>query len=1439
MENLNFFYQDIGTSSSAGGHLTQEEAAKKAIAIRLSRKFALLEEERPIIKTMAYHDKYKKFLDEVWKDRVELDGKIVKEKEEAIKRIKGEALKEKDDPGAFIFPIRLEGQLGRKDIKKVDRGLTMINHTQAEAMGILTNVLCQVGVTTLSAKFLILDILIDRDSPIVVGWGFLRTIGGIVNTLERLFSTFDGFCHQNFRAARSDFMRNAESDSDDEEDYQIKRTKFGSPIYGPKPAPYLNCNDPDERSLAIQNQVNWKPDYKGSYTKEEATGQWQTEIRLWEHTIMRPDHQDPNALDNMKPWKRYCFYKFTMSSCYGKDVTEMQICADDELQTKRIIKFRLGGRAHILTLLEFARTLGLYHADELEENGFNVYFEGGLRSDEHFNAQDYWMTRYDKIQKNDLWILSMFDARHQNEYANVAWVIARWMKKKGVGTQKESQIYYGQFISKIARKCRVLTEYVVRSLSALIYYRDLDTITLRDLIDSDDKLIPEDLQPGVPRVGIPRPSRASMHDLYDRMGMMEIRQEAIERMEYRQSYHWDGYQGVFEHMAGVYSVPMQGAYNPPGYAQPQYDQYYQQYPPPPPQYQQQQDDDEYNSKSTLQQAGINFDYGANQHLTYTDKDLVNVIDISYLKIKVSHPNGTKVFIAKVRNLVLTNFLTLYDVLVVPEYCVSLVYVHKVARVSKFIVAFDESKSFVLSQDMMDVKVMGIGKQTMGTHDDEAGSLRSKRPREHETVEEVLLPQVHHKFLLWEGCNRDAKSRYNTRLDQLLPRHIYSPCIVHWDVLNIIGCDGDIDDMLRIRLREATSNKEIFTFVAWIRAFNINEPIYTELCHKFYSTYEFDEVCADDEFQTKKIIKFRLGGCAHSLTLLEFAQRLGLYQAVELEEEGFNVYFEGGLRSDEHFNAQDYWLSIRREENLGLSRSHTSTIRNPILRFISKIARKCRVLTEYVARSLSAPIYCRDLDTITLRDLINSDGKLIPDDPQPGVPRVGIPRPPRASMQDLYVKMGRMEIRQEAIERMEYRQSYHWDMYHYQGVFEHMAGAAINFDYGANQHWTYTDKDLVNVIDISYLKIKVSHPSGTKDFIAKVGNLVLTNFLTLYDVLVVPEYYVSLVSVHKVARDTKFIVAFDESKCFVLSQDLMDVKVMGIGKQVGGLYYFDKDQGPYMVCLCFATILNNNDKFSSRAEKCVLVGISSFKKGCKSFSLERKQFLFSKDVKLFETVFPFKIKQGSMVNKDSQGLDHVNLFNEVVYEDLDTPNDDTNLNAHPQDEGSNSSNPNSPSIDLFEDDFGHHLGSNGSTNENERATTSKDDSVISEGDVVNILDTNPIQIWVCRLKKLLYGLKQAPKQCNTILTQALHKDGFCHSKSGYSLLTKTHNNDFLALLVYVDDIIVTGSNIHEIEKFKGFLKSKFMIKDLGKLKYFWALRLWIPTMVYVYLKEITA
>ncbi|GJR92764.1 ribonuclease H-like domain-containing protein [Tanacetum coccineum] len=60
--------------------------------------------------------------------------------------------------------------------------------------------------------------------------------------------------------------------------------------------------------------------------------------------------------------------------------------------------------------------------------------------------------------------------------------------------------------------------------------------------------------------------------------------------------------------------------------------------------------------SKLVSKGLITDSGANQHITYTDKNLIDVIDISYLKIKVTHPNGTEAFIARIGNMPLTDYL---------------------------------------------------------------------------------------------------------------------------------------------------------------------------------------------------------------------------------------------------------------------------------------------------------------------------------------------------------------------------------------------------------------------------------------------------------------------------------------------------------------------------------------------------------------------------------------------------------------------------------------------------------------------------------------------------------------------------------------------------------------------------------------------------------------
>ncbi|XP_019086200.1 PREDICTED: uncharacterized protein LOC109126803 [Camelina sativa] len=91
-------------------------------------------------------------------------------------------------------------------------------------------------------------------------------------------------------------------------------------------------------------------------------------------------------------------------------------------------------------------------------------------------------------------------------------------------------------------------------------------------------------------------------------------------------------------------------------------------------------------------------------------------------------------------------------------------------------------------------------------------------------------------------------------------------------------------------------------------------------------------------------------------------------------------------------------------------------------------------------------------------------------------------------------------------------------------------------------------------------------------------------------------------------------------------------------------------------------------------------------------------------------------------------------------------------------------------------------------------------------------------YVCKLNKALYGLKQAPRAWYQELKTFLQTSGFKNSLANTSLFIYHNGNDYIYVLVYVDDIIITGVP-SLVQAFQFALAQRFSLKKLGPLSYF--------------------
>ncbi|CAI7860144.1 unnamed protein product [Closterium sp. NIES-53] len=91
--------------------------------------------------------------------------------------------------------------------------------------------------------------------------------------------------------------------------------------------------------------------------------------------------------------------------------------------------------------------------------------------------------------------------------------------------------------------------------------------------------------------------------------------------------------------------------------------------------------------------------------------------------------------------------------------------------------------------------------------------------------------------------------------------------------------------------------------------------------------------------------------------------------------------------------------------------------------------------------------------------------------------------------------------------------------------------------------------------------------------------------------------------------------------------------------------------------------------------------------------------------------------------------------------------------------------------------------------------------------------------VCRLKKAIYGLKQAPRAWYHKLEETLLAGGFKKSECDHSLFLLQEKEQFLMLLVYMDDILLFSESSAMIERVEEMLEMQLKCSKMGDVKYY--------------------
>ncbi|GJZ95414.1 hypothetical protein Tco_0667748 [Tanacetum coccineum] len=255
---------------------------KKKMKEVLDIKYNELEESKPILEVLENYVIYKKKFDEILIDKERLNKKEFSE-EDKVGIIEHGLPKKIYDPGNYVLSVKINGvveivalvdtrasvsvlpyslykDLGLGDPRPYQTNLTMVDNTQANAMGEVKNVRIQIGYQAYVVDILILDIPVDPELPLLLGRTFLRTCGVIIDMGRGTLCIDDGVIRYTYfpKPRSKSYVEAFEMEGEDDwlGSFEVGRDEDGNVKLGPVAPSFIDIEDDMERALAIEAYFN-------------------------------------------------------------------------------------------------------------------------------------------------------------------------------------------------------------------------------------------------------------------------------------------------------------------------------------------------------------------------------------------------------------------------------------------------------------------------------------------------------------------------------------------------------------------------------------------------------------------------------------------------------------------------------------------------------------------------------------------------------------------------------------------------------------------------------------------------------------------------------------------------------------------------------------------------------------------------------------------------------------------------------------------------------------------------------------------------------------------------------------------------------------------------------------------------------------------------------